>query len=65
MSLSKLKIINQIQKIRSKNNKYWMDVLRLAFKLAPDQASVLMKKINSNDQNISKLVKKLSDKKSK
>ena len=64
MSLSKLKIINQIQKIRSKNNKYWMDVLRLAFKFAPDQASSLMKKINSNDQNISKLVKKLSNKKS-
>lgn len=40
-----------------------MDVLRLAFKFAPDQASKLMKKINVNDQKISKLVKKLSNKK--
>jgi predicted transcriptional regulator len=59
---SKLKIISQIQNVRSKNNKYWMDVLRLAFKLAPDKASALMKKINLNDQKISKLVKKLSNK---
>ena len=28
-----LKIIDQIEKIRSKNNVNWMDVLRLAFKL--------------------------------
>ena len=40
-----------------------MDVLRLAFKLAPDKASVLMKKINLNDQKVSRLVKKLSNKK--
>lgn len=64
MVSSKLKTIDQIQNVRSKNNKYWMDVLRLAFKFAPDQASVLMKKVNSNDQKISKLVKKLSNKKS-
>lgn len=63
MGSSKLKIISQIQNVRSKNNKYWMDVLRLAFKFAPDQASKLMKKINVNDQKISKLVKKLSNKK--
>ena len=60
---SKLKIISQIQNVRSKNNKYWMDVLRLAFKLAPDKASALMKKINLNDQKVSRLVKKLSNKK--
>tara|TARA_B110000046_G_C12950885_1_gene380095 strand:- start:237 stop:431 length:195 start_codon:yes stop_codon:yes gene_type:complete len=59
---SKLKLINQIQDVRSKNNKYWMDVLRLAFKYAPDKASKLMKKVNLNDQKISKLVKKLSNK---
>ena len=62
MTPSKLKIIDQIQNVRSKNNKYWMDVLRLAFKYAPDKASKLMKKVNLNDQKISKLVKKLSNK---
>lgn len=63
MTSSKLKLIDQIQNVRSKNNKYWMDVLRLAFKFAPDKAASLMKKVNSNDQKISKLVKKLSSKK--
>ena len=28
---SSLKLINQISKIRSKNNKNWMDILKLAF----------------------------------
>ena len=55
-------LTNQLQNVRSKNNKYWMDVLRLAFKHAPNQASELMKKVNLNDQKISKLVKKLSSK---
>ena len=30
-----LKIISQIEKIRSKNNVNWMNILRLAFKLDP------------------------------
>ena len=54
------KIINQIQKIRSKNNVNWMDILRLAFKLDPKKASKIMKKINYDDKKISKLLKKLS-----
>ena len=62
MTSSKLKIINQIQSVRTRNNKYWMDVLKLAFKFAPTQASKIMKKINSNDQKISTLVEKLSKK---
>ena len=55
-----LKIINKIQKTRSKNNKNWMDILRLAFKYAPREAGTLMKKINSADKKISILLKKLS-----
>ena len=54
------KIINQIQKIRSKNNVNWMDILRLAFKLDPKKASKIMKKINYDDKKISKLLTKLS-----
>ena len=54
------KIINQIQKIRSKNNVNWMDILRLAFKLAPKEASKIMKKINYDDKKIANLLSKLS-----
>ncbi|MBH10776.1 MAG: hypothetical protein CMG74_10585 [Candidatus Marinimicrobia bacterium] len=56
-----LKIIDEIEKVRSKNNFYWMDILRLAFIHAPDKAKELMGKIDYEDNRISKLVKKLSD----
>ena len=55
------KIINQIQKIRSKNNVNWMNVLKLAFELDPKRASEIMKSINYDDKNISKLLKKLTN----
>lgn len=51
--------INKIEKIRSINNVKWMDILRLAFKYAPKEASKITKKINSNDRKISFLLKKL------
>ncbi len=54
------KIINQIQKIRSKNNVNWMNILKLAFKLDSRNASKIMKKINYDDKRISRLLKKLS-----
>ena len=54
------KIINQIQKIRSKNNVNWMNILKLAFDLDPKKASGIMKKINYDDKKISSLLNKLS-----
>ena len=54
------KIINQIQKIRSKNNVNWMNLLRLAFDSAPEKASKVVKQININDKKISNLLKKLT-----
>ena len=56
-----LEIIDKIEKIRTKNNVNWMDVLRLAFKNAPQESKKLMKKINNADNQISELFKKLSD----
>tara|TARA_B100000242_G_scaffold188098_1_gene135303 strand:+ start:111 stop:299 length:189 start_codon:yes stop_codon:yes gene_type:complete len=56
-----LKIIKQIEKIRSKNNVNWMNILRLAFKLDPKNAAKIMKKINYDDKKISNLLNKLSD----
>ena len=55
-----LKILNKIEKIRSKNNVNWMNILRLAFKLDPKSAAKIMKKINYDDKKISKLLTKLS-----
>jgi len=56
-----LKIIDEIEKVRTGNNMNWMDVLRLAFTYAPEEAKKLMKKIDHEDNRISELVKKLSE----
>ena len=54
-----LKFINQIQNIRSKNNKNWMDILRLAIKLDYKKTSNLIKQIYKHDSEISSLAKKI------
>tara|TARA_Y100000590_G_C14951727_1_gene725267 strand:- start:150 stop:350 length:201 start_codon:yes stop_codon:yes gene_type:complete len=54
-----LDIINKIEKVRSKNNVNWMDLLRLAFTLSPNRARKLIKKINLEDKRISNLLKQL------
>ena len=56
-----LNIIDEIELVRTRNNVNWMDVLRLAFTHAPDEAKVLMKKIDTEDSRISELVKQLSE----
>lgn len=56
-----LKIIDEIEAIRSKNNGNWMDVLRLAFKHDPDAAAHIMKKIHSTDAEISALAERLTE----
>ncbi|MDB9731894.1 hypothetical protein OAA92_03360 [Candidatus Pelagibacter sp.] len=53
------KIIDQIQKVRSKNNINWMNILKLAFELDSKKASKIMKKINYDDKRIQDLLKKL------
>ena len=53
------KIISKIENIRKKNNTNWMNLLRLAFRHAPDQAANIMSKIYIDDDKISKLIKKL------
>ena len=50
-----LQIIDKIEKVRSKNNVNWMDVLRIALKHAPNQTIKLMKNINHKDKKISNL----------
>ena len=54
-----LELINQIEKIRSKNNKNWMDLLRLSFKLDAKNSSKILSKITNHDKKISAITKKL------
>ena len=61
MAISKKyeKIFNNIEKVRSKNNKNWMDLYRLAFEVAPNESVKIIKKILARDESVSKLAKKL------
>jgi hypothetical protein len=54
-----LKLIDQIQKVRSKNNKNWMDLLRLSLTLDFKKTSKILKDIVSDDKRISALAKKI------
>lgn len=60
-----VEIIDKIEKIRSKNNSNWMDILRLAFKYSPQEASKIMVQINNKDKQISNWLSKLDEKKRK
>ena len=54
-----LKLVNQIQNIRSKNNKNWMDLLRLSLKLNFKETSKILKEICNDDKKISFLAQKI------
>ena len=54
-------VINCIKEIRSQNNELWMDILKIAFEFAPEQAKTVFKKIAENDTQITELSKELGD----
>jgi hypothetical protein len=56
---SYLLLIKQIEKVRSKNNKNWMDLYRLAFSKAPQESIKIVKRILKKDLTVSALAKKL------
>jgi len=59
--VEKLKLIDEIESIRSNNNINWMNLLRLSFQVAPEEAKLLFRKINADDQRISELFSKLAE----
>ena len=54
-------IINDIQKIREKNNTHWMDIVKLAFEVAPVESRSIFKKIKYCDERVNELLKELAD----
>ena len=61
MKKKDLSIFNKIEKIRSKNNKNWMDLLKLSLKLDFKSTSRILKEIVKDDRKISNLAQKISD----
>ena len=56
------KIFDQIQNLRSKNNKNWMDLLRLSYELNPKKTLDILSNIISKDQSLVSLAKQLKKK---
>ena len=59
MKKKNLNIVKSIELLRSKNNKNWMDLLRLAITYAPKKSKLIIKRINLYDRKISNLLKNL------
>lgn len=58
-TMTDLEIIDEIEKVRNKNNVNWMDLMRLAFKYAPDEARQIMARVGNDDNKISELLEQL------
>ena len=54
-----LNLVDQIQNIRTKNNKNWMDLLRLSLELDFNSTSKILREICKEDKNISNLAQKI------
>lgn len=54
-------IIDQIEQVRSRNNKNWMDILRLAFKHSPKEAAAVVAEIYKEDGALNDLAKQLTE----
>jgi hypothetical protein len=55
------KIINQIESIRERNNKLWMNLLRIAMSENPEGTKETLKEIGENDLKIYELNNKLAE----
>ena len=53
------RIIDQIELVRTRNNKNWMDILRLAFKHAPNDTAEVLSEIYKEDKALSELTQQL------
>ena len=53
------KIFDEIEKIRIKNNKNWMNLLRLSYDLKPKETIEIINQILNKDEKLISLAKKL------
>ncbi len=53
-------LIDRIEQIRARNNTHWMNLVRLAFELAPDRARYIMQEIQRLDGEVRRLTQELA-----
>lgn len=52
-------IVNEVTKIRRKNNNCWMEILALAVKAKPRQAKKILRDITENDRKVTRWMSRL------
>jgi len=60
MKIKIKKIFDEIEKIRGKNNKNWMDLLRLSYDVKPKETTEIINQILNKDEKLISLAKKLT-----
>ena len=56
-----LKLINEIEKVRSKNNKNWMDLLKLSLSLDIKKTDNILNPIVKDDKTVSRIASKIKN----
>lgn len=60
MARTAMEVIDEIEAVRSRNNKNWMDLLRLAYRHAPEEAAAIVGAIYREDAVVSELARELT-----
>lgn len=55
------KVFSDIEKIRSKNNRNWMSLLKLSYELKPKETLKIISRILNKDKKLITLAKKLKN----
>ena len=55
------KVFSDIEKIRSKNNRNWMSLLKLSYEIKPKETLRIVNKILNKDKKLITLAKKLKN----
>lgn len=58
--MTDMEIIDAIERVRSTNNVSWMDLMRLAFAVAPERARKIVAGIDANDAELNRLSRLLA-----
>lgn len=53
-------LLYRIQQIRERNNRHWMDIIRVALREAPDETRALLRQIEQCDGEVRRLTQELA-----
>lgn len=60
MSATLTTLLDKIEAIRARNNKLWMEIVRIAMEADPERTKLTLGLISANDAEITKFMDKLA-----